>query len=45
VHVARGAVKVNGVELKGGDGAKIAEESELEFSGAKQAELLLFDLP
>jgi len=45
VHVARGAVKVNGVELKGGDGAKITEESEIEFCGAKQAELLLFDLP
>ena len=45
VHVARGAVKVNGVELKGGDGAKITEESEIGFSGAKQAELLLFDLP
>jgi redox-sensitive bicupin YhaK (pirin superfamily) len=44
VHIARGAVKVNGVELKGGDGAKIAGESEIEFSGAKQAELLLFDL-
>ena len=45
VHIARGAVKVNGVELKGGDGAKIAGENELEFRGAKQAELLLFDLP
>ena len=45
VHVARGAVKVNGIELKGGDGAKITEESEIGFSGAKQAELLLFDLP
>ena len=45
VHVARGAVKVNGVELKGGDGAKITGESEIGFSGAKQAELLLFDLP
>ena len=45
VHVARGAVKVNGVELKGGDGAKIVGENELEFRGAKQAELLLFDLP
>jgi len=45
VHVARGALKVNGVELKGGDGAKLTEESEIEFSGAKQAELLLFDLP
>ena len=45
VHVARGAVKVNGIELRGGDGAKIAEESEIGFSEAKQAELLLFDLP
>jgi redox-sensitive bicupin YhaK (pirin superfamily) len=45
VHIARGAVKLNGIELKGGDGAKIAGESKLEFGGAKQAELLLFDLP
>ncbi|HEX9674027.1 MAG TPA: pirin family protein [Burkholderiales bacterium] len=45
VHVARGAVKLNGIELKGGDGVKIAGENELEFSGARQAELLLFDLP
>jgi len=45
VHVARGAVKVNGIELKGGDGAKIAGETEIKFSGAKQAEVLLFDLP
>ena len=45
VHVARGAVKVNGIELRGGDGAKITEEREIEFNGAKQAELLLFDLP
>ncbi|HSD99117.1 MAG TPA: pirin family protein [Burkholderiales bacterium] len=45
VHVARGAVKLNGIELKDGDGVKIASESELTFNGAKQAELLLFDLP
>jgi redox-sensitive bicupin YhaK (pirin superfamily) len=45
VHVARGAVDVNGTLLKGGDGAKITGESVLEFNGAKQAELLLFDLP
>ena len=45
VHIARGAVKVNSIELKGGDGARIESESNLEFSGAKQAELLLFDLP
>jgi hypothetical protein len=45
VHVARGSVQLNRIELKGGDGAKIAGESKLEFGGAKQAELLLFDLP
>jgi len=45
VHVARGAVKLNGIELKGGDGVKISGENELKFSGARQAELLLFDLP
>ena len=45
VHVARGAVTVNGIELKVGDGVKINGENELRFSGAKDAELLLFDLP
>ena len=45
MHVARGVVKLNGIELKGGDGVKIAGEDELKFSGARQAELLLFDLP
>jgi len=45
VHIACGTVKVNGVDLKGGDGVRIAGESKLEFSGAQQAELLLFDLP
>jgi redox-sensitive bicupin YhaK (pirin superfamily) len=45
VHVARGAVLVNGVELTAGDGARITDESEIRFGGAKQAEVLLFDLP
>ena len=45
LHVARGALKVNGIELKGGDGAKIAGESRLELGEARQAEVLLFDLP
>jgi hypothetical protein len=45
VHIARGAVKLNGIELKGGDGAKIVGESKLDFGGAKQAEVLVFDLP
>ena len=45
LHVARGALKLNGIELKGGDGAKIAGESRLELGEARQAEVLLFDLP
>jgi len=45
VHVARGAVNVNGMRLLGGDALKISEESQLIFDQAEDAELLLFDLP
>ena len=45
VHVARGAVKVNGVELKGGDGAKIEGEPSIGLKDARDGEVLLFDLP
>ncbi|MGH8633525.1 MAG: pirin family protein, partial [Burkholderiales bacterium] len=45
VHVARGAVKVNGSALKDGDGAKIENESSIELKDAREAEVLLFDLP
>ena len=44
LHVARGAVDLNGVQLGAGDGAKIAEESELRITAAADAEILLFDL-
>ncbi len=44
VHVARGAVEVNGQRLSAGDGAKISAETELRFGNAQQAELLLFDM-
>lgn len=44
LHVARGKVDLNGVQLGAGDGAKIAEESELRISAAADAEILLFDL-
>jgi len=45
VHVARGAVTLNGQRLSAGDGAKIAEETRLSFTEGEGAELLLFDLP
>ena len=44
VHVARGAVELNGQPLAAGDGARISGESELRFGKGQQAELLLFDM-
>jgi len=45
IHVARGAVKVNGTALKDGDGARVENESSIELKDAREAEVLLFDLP
>ncbi|HXF65504.1 MAG TPA: pirin family protein [Burkholderiales bacterium] len=45
VHVARGAVEVNGTPLRAGDGAKIEGESAVRLERAREAEILLFDLP
>ena len=46
VQVARGAVTVNDVALKAGDGAAASEESALEIvaAGGERAEILLFEL-
>ena len=45
VQVARGAVNINGQELKAGDGAAVTDESRLKISGiADSSEVLLFDL-
>lgn len=44
VHVARGAVEVNGVALKAGDALKIAEVDAIDISKGNQAEVLVFDL-
>ena len=45
VHVARGAVTVNGVALNEGDAAKIENEASVRIDKGSQAEVLLFDLP
>jgi quercetin 2,3-dioxygenase len=45
LQVARGAVTVNGKDLKAGDGAAITEEPRVEIAGkADKSEVLLFDL-
>jgi len=45
VHVARGKVSLNGIDLTEGDGAKIVDEQQLKLSAPEDAEVLLFDLP
>jgi len=44
VQVARGAVLLNGLTLKKGDGAAVSDEAELVIEAAEDAEILLFDL-
>jgi len=44
VHVATGAVTLNGQSLEAGDGAGVENEATLEFAATKPAEVLLFDL-
>jgi redox-sensitive bicupin YhaK (pirin superfamily) len=44
IQLARGTVRLNGMELKQGDGAAVSKESDLTIEAHDQAELLLFDL-
>ncbi|HEV7607330.1 MAG TPA: pirin family protein [Steroidobacteraceae bacterium] len=45
VHVARGSVHVNDVELNAGDALKLTEESRVDIARGGRAEILVFDLP
>ncbi|SFP41970.1 hypothetical protein SAMN05216229_102215 [Geopseudomonas sagittaria] len=44
IHVARGALTVNGQRLQAGDGARLRNVREIDFSAGDDAEVLLFDL-
>ena len=44
LHVARGAVSVNGTSLREGDGVAASAEESLGFQGHETAEALVFDL-
>ncbi|MBZ5538810.1 MAG: pirin family protein [Acidobacteriia bacterium] len=44
VQVARGAIVLNRVPLKAGDGASVSKETQLELTGTETAEVLVFDL-
>ena len=45
VHVIRGELRVNGTVLSGGDAAKLTDETLISIDQAKDAEVLVFDLP
>src|SRR5262245_31429910 len=42
IHVARGAIELNGQPLQDGDGAAIADEAALTLRGVRDADVLLF---
>jgi redox-sensitive bicupin YhaK (pirin superfamily) len=44
VHVARGNIRLNDIDLEGGDGAAVADETKITLSGNGRGEVLLFDL-
>jgi redox-sensitive bicupin YhaK (pirin superfamily) len=44
VHVAQGAVALNGTPLRAGDGAAVSEEARLTIKAGAPAEVLVFDL-
>lgn len=44
LQVTRGAVTVNDIDLKQGDGAAITRESKIRVAGRESSEILLFDL-
>lgn len=44
VHVARGALSVNGQRLTAGDGARLRNVEAISFAEGENAEVLVFDL-
>ena len=45
VHVARGAIAVNGVALQAGDALKLTDTRQVTVGSGREAEVLVFDLP
>jgi len=44
VHLIRGELKVNGQTISGGDALLLAQETQIQLSDGKKAEVLVFDL-
>jgi redox-sensitive bicupin YhaK (pirin superfamily) len=44
IQVASGGIRVNGLDLKSGDGAAVSGEKDLEFESSSDSRVLVFDL-
>src|SRR5436190_166245 len=44
IHVARGAARVNGHDLRAGDGLALSDELRVQIEGLDRGEILVFDL-
>jgi len=44
LQVLRGAVSLNGYDLRAGDGAAVSQEGKLAIAATQPAEVMLFDL-
>ena len=44
IHVVKGQITINGISFQAGDGARVINESSLNFSNGLQSEILVFDL-
>ena len=44
IHVAEGAVELNGLKLNAGDAASVSEETNLKLTATAKSQVLLFDL-
>jgi redox-sensitive bicupin YhaK (pirin superfamily) len=44
VHVARGSLRINDIDMAEGDGARIRDAATLAFDAGRNAEVLVFDL-
>lgn len=45
IHLVSGSITLDGESLKAGDGATVADQSEVRFMANERSEALLFDLP
>ncbi len=45
LHIVRGQIRVNGIELGAGDALKVTEATKVSIDGGRAAEVLVFDLP